>query len=209
MFMPKIDPRVDAYMAALPDFARPIMEHLRALVHQACPDVEETWKWSFPNFKYHGAMLCHMAAFKKHCAFGFWKAAIMQDPSGVLSTTERSGMGHLGKIERLEDLPSDKVLLALIKAAAKLNDDNIKVARAPKPTAAEKSALEIPQILTEALAQNTEAAAHFERFSYSHKKEYVQWINEAKTDVTRAKRAAQTVAWLAEGKSRNWKYEKC
>lgn len=125
------DPRVDAYIAKSAEFARPILEHLRALVHKACPDVQETMKWSFPHFDYKG-IVCSMASFKHHCAFGFWKASLMKDPHKILSSDE--AMGHLGKITSLNDLPSDRVMIAYIKEAAALNEAGVKVSR-PKPAA--------------------------------------------------------------------------
>lgn len=195
------DPRVDAYIAKSADFAKPILDHIRLLVHKACPDVQETMKWSFPHFDYKG-MMCSMASFKQHCAFGFWKASLMKDPQKILSADE--AMGHLGKITRLKDLPSDKVMIAYIKEAARLNDEGVKVERT-KP--AVKNPIRIPTDLAAALKKNRKALETFERFPPSHKREYIEWIIEAKRPETREKRVATTIAWLAEGKSRNWKYE--
>lgn len=201
------DPRIDAYIEKSADFAKPILVHIRELVHAACPDVEEAWKWSFPVFMYQGAILCNMAAFKKHCAFGFWKASIMADPDNILNIVDKVGMGHLDKIETLNDLPKDSILKKYIKQAMKLNEDGIKVAR-PKPTEKEKKELVIPDYFTGELKKHKEADKKFNAMSYSHKKEYIEWITEAKTEPTRNKRIAQTIEWVAEGKGRNWKYEK-
>ncbi len=195
------DPRVDAYIAKAAEFARPILEHLRALVHKACPDVQETMKWSFPHFDYKG-IVCSMASFKHHCAFGFWKASLMKDRHKILSSDE--AMGHLGKITSLNDLPSDRVMIAYIKEAAALNEAGVKVKRS-KPAA--KKPVRVPADLAAALKKNSKALATFERFPPSHKREYIEWVTDAKKPETREKRIATTVAWLAEGKSRNWKYE--
>ncbi|HXF99893.1 MAG TPA: YdeI/OmpD-associated family protein [Bacteroidota bacterium] len=200
--MSSTDPRVDAYIAKSADFARPILEHLRALVHKACPDVQETMKWSFPHFDYKGIM-CSMAAFKHHCSFGFWKASLMKDPDGILTTG--NGMGNLGKITSLKDLPSDRILIKYIKEAAKLNEEGVKVDRTKSAT---KKPLTIPADLASALKKNRKALQVFEKFPPSHKREYIEWITEAKRPETRAKRIATTLQWLSEGKSRNWKYEK-
>lgn len=207
--MGKKDERVDAYIAKAADFAKPILTHLRTLMHTACPDVEETWKWSFPNFMYKGAILCNMAAFKEHCAFGFWKASLLNDTDGLFSPKERVGMGHLGKIQSLKDLPKDAVLKKYIKAAMKLNDDGVKLPARNKPTDKEKQALVVPDYFVKALKKNKKAEKAFNDFSYSHKKEYIQWFEEAKTAATRDKRIAQALEWMAEGKSRNWKYMDC
>ncbi len=202
--MPTTDPFVDAYIEKSKDFAKPILNHIRALVHETCPDVVETKKWSFPHFDYKGEMMCSMAAFKEHCAFGFWKQSLMEDKA---FPAEKTAMGSFGRITSLKDLPSDKTFKKLIVDAMKLNDAGIKVAKA-KP-AGERKELVVPDILKAALKTNALAAETFENFPYSCKKEYIEWITEAKTEPTRDKRLATTIEWLSEGKRRNWKYEKC
>ncbi len=200
--MGKKDARVDAYIAKSADFAIPVLHHLRELVHKACPHVEETMKWSFPHFDYKGIM-CSMAAFKQHCSFGFWKTALMKDAEKMLEN-RNDAMGSLGRIKSLKDLPSDKIIMSYIKEAMKLNDDEIKVARKPKPT--EKKELIIPKYFADAVKKNKKASATFESFSYTNKKDYVEWITEAKTEETRNKRLTQAIEWLTEGKTRHWKY---
>jgi len=201
--MPTTDPFVDAYIEKSKDFAKPILKHIRALVHDACPDVVETKKWSFPHFDYKG-MMCSMASFNEHCAFGFWKQSLIDD---AVFPAEKTAMGSFGRIRSIADLPDAKMMKKLIGDAMKLNDDGIKVAK-PKPTG-EKKELVVPDVLLEALATNDAAADTFNNFPYSKKKDYVEWITEAKTDATREKRLATTIEWLAEGKSRHWKYQNC
>jgi uncharacterized protein YdeI (YjbR/CyaY-like superfamily) len=147
-----------------------------------------------------------MASFKQHCAFGFWKASIMKDPEGVLQLMGKTAMGHLDRIESLKDLPSDKILIAYIKEAAKLNEDDVKLP--PKKKSTEKKELIVPTDLSAALKKNKKAHATFEAFSYSNKKDYVEWITEAKTDATRETRLETALEWMSEGKSRHWKYQK-
>ena len=195
--MGKTDPRIDQYIAKSADFAKPILMHLRKVVHAACPDVEETMKWSAPHFDYKG-MMCGMSAFKSHCAFGFWKGSLVLDGPGL-----RDAMGHFGRITSVRDLPSDRVLTGYIKKAAKLNDAGVKVARKPPQP---NKPLRVPADFAGALKKPAARKA-FDAFSPSHRREYVEWITEAKTDATRQKRMATAVEWLAEGKSRNWKYE--
>lgn len=199
------DKRIDAYISKSADFAKPILNHLRALVHIACPDAEETMKWSFPHFDYKEEMMCSMAAFKEHCAFSFWKASLMKDPKLLNNAKSETAMGHLGRITSLRDLPADKTMISYIKEAIKLNDDKVKIVKA-KPV--EKVPLIIPDDVKIALKKNKKAQTTFENFSYSNKKEYVQWITEAKSEDTRNKRLTQAVEWMAEGKIRNWKYVK-
>lgn len=201
--MEQANPKIDVYIANSADFAKPILTHLRILVHEVCPEVEEGWKWSFPHFMYKGAILCSMAAFKEHCSFGFWKSALMEDPDNLFTKQERDGMGHFGKIHSLQDLPKDAILKKYIKAAMKLNEDCIKLP--PKKKAA-TTEIETPSYFAEALNEHPKAKAVFEAYSYSHKKEYIEWIVEAKTEPTRNKRMAQAIEWLSEGKSRHWKY---
>lgn len=199
--MPVTDPRVDAYIEKSKDFAKPILRHVRSLVHETCPDVKETLKWSMPSFEYKG-ILCGFASFKEHCTFGFWKQTLME--SDAFSET-KTAMGSFGKLTSLEDLPSDAMMKKLIKQAMKLNDDGVKVTK-PKH---EKKEVVIPEVLLEALARNEKAAETFNNFPPSCRREYAEWIAEAKTDATRDKRLATTMEWLTEGKRRNWKYEKC
>jgi uncharacterized protein YdeI (YjbR/CyaY-like superfamily) len=201
--MPTKDPRVDAYIDRSAEFAKPILKHIRKIVHKACPDATETMKWSFPHFDYKG-MLCSMAAFKQHCAFGFWKQSLLEKSA---FPAEKTAMGSFGRLESKAHLPSDEVLISLIKQAVELNDKGVKVVK-KKPTA-DKKELIVPDYLTAALKKNKAAQKTFESFPYSSKKEYVEWLTEAKTDATREKRLATTLEWLAEGKRRNWKYEKC
>lgn len=198
--------RIDAYIAKSANFARPILEHIRKLVHKGCPDVAETVKWGMPFFEYNGIILCNMAAFKQHCAFGFWNASQLKDTEGILQIKDKSAMGHLDRITSLEDLPADKIMVAYIKEAAQLIREGKNVpARVKK---APKKDLPMPAALTAALKKNKKAQAVFEGFSASHRREYIEWISEARTEVTRDKRVATTLEWLAEGKSRNWKYQK-
>ena len=199
--MPTTDPRVDAYIDRSRDFAKPVLRHLRKLVHEACPEVTETLKWSMPSFEYKG-ILCGFAAFKEHCTFGFWKQSLMEEGNFPAKTA----MGSFGRIASLKDLPSDAAMKKLIKQAAKLNDAGIKVKR---PAPAPKKELIVPDVLTTALKKNRAARTTFAAFPYSCRKEYIEWITEAKTDATRDKRLATTIEWLSEGKRRNWKYEKC
>jgi uncharacterized protein YdeI (YjbR/CyaY-like superfamily) len=201
--MPTLDPRVDAYIDRSADFAKPILLHIRKLVHTACPDVIETMKWSFPHFDYKGQMMCSMASFKQHCAFGFWKQSLLEDAA---FPAEKTAMGSFGRLTSVKDLPDDKTMKKLIADAMKLNDDGVKVKRAF--VSSDKKELVVPDVLLEALAKHDAAAETFNSFPYSCKKEYVEWITEAKTDATRDKRLATAIEWLAEGKRRNWKYER-
>jgi uncharacterized protein YdeI (YjbR/CyaY-like superfamily) len=203
--MPDTDSRVDAYIEKAAPFAKPILLKLRKLIFQACPDIKETIKWSFPNYEIHGSVVCNMASFKEHCAFGFWKASLLSDPEGILQVKNRNAMGHLDRIGSVKDLPADRILIAYLKEAALLNKNKIKVAR---PKAAPKNELPVPKALALALKKNKKAAAFFEEFSPSARREYIEWITEAKTEETLNKRLATTIEWLAEGKSRHWKYKK-
>ncbi|MES2321593.1 MAG: DUF1801 domain-containing protein [Pseudomonadota bacterium] len=197
--MPTLDPRIDAYIAKSQDFAQPILTHLRALVHAACPEVEETMKWSMPHFMYKG-MLCGMASFKAHCTFGFWKGAVL------FPDLEKEAMGQLGRITSLKDLPSKKELTGYIKQAMKLNDEGVK---SPPREKKAPVALVVPDYFAAALKADKAAKKVFDAGSTSFKREYVAWLEEAKTEATRLRRMEQAIAWLAEGKARHWKYEKC
>jgi uncharacterized protein YdeI (YjbR/CyaY-like superfamily) len=199
-----MDKRIDDYIAKSADFAKPILNHLRKIIHVACPQVEETIKWGFPHFGYKG-MMCSMAAFKQHCAFGFWKAALMKDADKMLDN-QGQAMGHAGKLKTLKDLPSDKILIGWVKEAMKLNDEGIKLPERKKSDS--RPEIVVPDALKKELVKHTKAADTFSNFSPSHKREYIEWIEEAKTEATKSKRILTTIEWLTEGKTRMWKYVK-
>jgi len=202
--MGKRDKRVETYIANSAPFARPVLNHLREIVHQGCPDAEETIKWGMPFFEYKDEILCNMASFKKHCSFGFWKASILSDPDHILELVGKTSMGSLGQLTDLSDLPPNRILIKYIKAAAKLNKEGVKVAQ--KSTA--KKELEVPEYFAKVIARNKSALKTFNSFSNTNRKEYVEWVTGAKTEETRSKRLDTAIEWLAEGKIRNWKYLK-
>jgi uncharacterized protein YdeI (YjbR/CyaY-like superfamily) len=194
------DPRIDAYIAKSADFAKPILKHLRKVVHAGCPNVEETLKWSMPHFDYKGVM-CGMAAFKEHCAFGFWKSELIL---GRDKQEEKRGMGSFGCIKSLKDLPNEETLIGYVKQAAALNEAGIKVPGRAQPK--KRAPIPVPHYFAAALKKNAKARTTFESFPPSHRREYLEWVTEAKREETRNERLAKTIKWLAEGKSRNWKY---
>jgi uncharacterized protein YdeI (YjbR/CyaY-like superfamily) len=197
--MPARDKRIDAYIAKSPDFAQPILAHIREVVHSACPDVNETLKWSAPAYEHFG-ILCITAAFKKHAALVIWKGSLIfgKDKAG------KEAMGHFGRLTKVSDLPSKKVLIGYLKQAMKLNEERVQTPRA-KPAGPKKPAT-MPAYLKVALAKNKKAKTTFDGFSPSHKREYIQWLTEAKTEATRTRRLATAIEWMSEGKPRMWKY---
>jgi uncharacterized protein YdeI (YjbR/CyaY-like superfamily) len=195
--MGKKDKATDAYIAKSADFAKPILIHVRELMHKACPEVEEKIRWGFPNFDYKDQPMCIMAAFKQHCTIGFWKSSLIKGLENKL--------GKRTRVTSMKDLPPDNQLLGFIKEAMKINEQGIKV---PKTKSTEKKELVVPDYFTKALSKNKKALKIFESSSYSFKKEYTDWITEAKTEETRNKRMASALEWIAEGKGRNWKYER-
>lgn len=196
------NPKVDDYIDNAAPFAQEILIHLRKLVHQACPEVEEAIKWNFPGFSFKGPLV-FMAGFKEHCTFGFWKPTLLKDPHGVIVEERGKGMGHFGKIESLSGLPPDEIILDLIVQAAELNEKGIKV----KKTVKKAVAKDVPEDLHEAMQQHPKALQTFQNFSPSQQNEYIDWITDAKREATRIKRLNTTIEWLEEGKRRNWKYE--
>lgn len=197
--MPR-DPRVDDYIASSAAFAQPILLWLRERVHAACPDVEEAVKWSMPGFLYKGKPLANMAAFKAHATFGFWHRQELR------TGKEGSAMGQYGRIASLDDLPDAATLERQVKEAMALTDAGTAPKRAAKPP---KPALPVPPELAAALAEDAAASAHFDAFPPGARRDYCEWIGEAKRPETRAKRVAEAVGWIGEGKRRNWKYENC
>jgi len=196
------DPRIDDYIARQAAFAQPILEHLRAAVHAACPEASETIKWGMPHFMYKDAMLAGMGAFKAHATFGFWRG---KEIVGEGAAAEEA-MGQFARIAAIEDLPAPEVFESFVHKAMALTDSNAARPKAKKPP---KPAPMTPDDLAAALDQVPAARATFDGFAPSCRREYVEWIVDAKRPETRAKRIAEAVAWMSEGKRRNWKYENC
>ncbi len=195
------DPRIDDYIARQADFARPILDHLRGAIHAACPEAEETLKWGMPAFMYKGEILASMAAFKQHATFGFWRGSeVLGDGQAKLDA-----MGQFGRLRSVADLPDPETLRDLIGRAMELTEAGVK----PVRNKTVKAELVVPEDLQAALQQNKAAAATFAAFPPSCRREYAEWVSEAKRPETRAKRIAQAVEWMAEGKRRHWKYEQC
>lgn len=199
--MPTTDARVSAYIAKAQPFARPILRHVRAVVHAACPSVTETIKWGMPTFEYHG-ILAGMAAFKAHATFGFWKGELVTGPTDA----SKDAMWSFGRLTSIEDLPPRRTLTALVKKAMRLAEAGVKVSR-PLKHAPKAATLRLPADLAAALRRVPKAKRHFDAFSPSARREYIEWVVGAKRAETRSKRIATTVEWAALGRRMNWKYE--
>lgn len=202
--MGKSDPRIDEYIEMSADFAKPVLNYFRKLVHEVCPEVEETVKWRFPSFVYKKKILCSLAAFKGHCSIAFWMAELMSDKALVENAKTEKAMGHLGRIQSIKDLPSKKKLIEYLKESMLLIDKNIKVPQKKK----EKVELEIPAEFIAELEKNQIAKDNFFKMSPSHQREYIEWISEAKRAETRSARISKTIENLSEKKSLMWKYQK-
>jgi uncharacterized protein YdeI (YjbR/CyaY-like superfamily) len=205
---PQTDPRVDAYIEKAAPFAQPILTRLRELMHKACPRATESVKWGMPFFIQQGVILCHMAAFKQHCAFGFWgtemKKLLARD-----GHDSSDAMGTLGRITCLQDLPPDRLMLSYLRQAAELVQSGERKKSIDRPANKKKKPLRIPKELAAALLKNKLAAKAFATFSPTNQREYAEWIAEAKRPETKQKRLAQSVDWIAQGKTRHWKYQNC
>jgi uncharacterized protein YdeI (YjbR/CyaY-like superfamily) len=194
---------VDDYIAGAADFARPILKKIRSLFHKACPEIQETIKWGFPHFEYKG-IVASMAAFKRHAAFGFWKAKVLAGASGIFAGKGESA-SRMAKLTSVSQLPTDEIFLTFIREAVALNERGVQV---PKKPPRRRPVLEMPEDLMLALKKNKKARATFEGFSPTNRRDYIEWITEARQDETRHKRLATAIEWMAEGKPRNWKYMK-
>ena len=199
--MGKKDPRIDAYIEKSADFAKPILVEIRKRMHAAVPDVEENIKWSMPHFQYQGKLFAHLAAFKAHAAFGFAHSGLRE------AGKTGEAMGHFGRLTSVKDLPSVKEFNAMAQEAMNARVTGVPMRKAKPKT--EKKELVIPDYLTAALKKSKRALATFDGFSYSHRKEYVEWLTEAKREETRDTRLKQAIEWMAEGKPRHWKYQNC
>jgi len=204
----QFDPRVDAYIEKAAPFAQPVLAHLRKLMHQACPRVTESIKWSMPFFVQQGVVLASMAAFKQHCAFGFWGPE-MQKALSKDGLKSSEAMGSLGRITGLPALPPDRVLIAYMRQAGALVESGQRTKSIERPKKAKPRPVRVPSELTAALKKSKMATKVFDEFSASCRREYADWIAEAKRPETKAKRVKQAVDWIAQGKQRNWKYMNC
>lgn len=202
----KKNPEVDAYLAESAAFARPMLKKIRSLYHKACPEIQETIKWGFPHFEYQG-VVGSMAAFKAHVSFGFWKGQLMKDPHQLFTRVGETSM-NARKVKSLSELPSDEVLIKYIREAVELNEQNVKVPKTKTRAKPVTREVEVPAYFWSALKKNPAALATFEKFSPSHRREYVTWISEAKQEATRQRRLSTAIEWLAEGKVKDWKYLK-
>jgi len=199
-------PAVDLYIAKSAEFAQPILHHLREVLHEGAPDLVEEMKWSRPFFVYRGIILGNISAFKQHCSLGLWGSEVAEvlRADGVAS---KEAMGSFGRITSLEDLPPRKKLLGYVKSAAKMIDEGVRTKSLVRQPKVAKPAVEVPEALAAALKKNKAAAKHFDSMSPSCRREYIEWIAAVKRDETRDKRITTAMEWIAEGKSRNWKYE--
>ena len=203
--MEQFNPKFDDYIAKSADFAKPILEYLRKIIHETCPEVEEVIKWGIPHFDYKGDMMCILAAYKKHCSFSLFKAELMSNPKLKENAKPGQTMGNMDKITSLSDLPEKAVLIAYIKEAMVLNETGVKKI---KPASEKPQVIDVPDYFNEKLATNPAAKEIFENKSSSFRKDYLIWITDAKTEATRQTRMEQALEWIAEGKGRFWKYEK-
>jgi hypothetical protein len=204
--MKNTSPRVDAYIARSPEYARPILKKIRTLFHQASPQMQETVKWGFPHFEYKG-IVGSMAAFKRYVTFGFWKGKLLKDPHRLFTVMGKTAMSHT-KFTTLADLPRDEIVLDYIRQAVRLNEDDVRVPAPARKKRAPRPELAVPTYLAQALKANKRALATFQAFSPTHRREYIEWLTEAKKEETRTRRLTIAIEWLTAGKPRSWQYLK-
>jgi len=205
--MDKHNSKVTEYIAKSEDFAKPILNHWRQLIFATCPEAVETIKWGIPHFEYKDDNMCVMASFKNHCSFTFLKAELMKDPKLKDSKSLKPIQRFMGKITKTGDLPADKEFVSMLKEAMKLNEQGVKVP-VEKKKSDKPQVLETPAYFVAQLTSNPKAKEVFESKSNSFRKEYIVWIDAAKTDETREKRMKEAIEWIAEGKSRFWQFKK-
>jgi uncharacterized protein YdeI (YjbR/CyaY-like superfamily) len=203
--MTPYNPQFDDYIAESADFARPILEYLRKIIHETCPEVEEIMKWGNLHFDYKGDIMCILTAYKKHCSFSLFKAELMSDPKLIESVKAGKKMGYMDKVTSLSDLPPKAVLVAYIKEAMILNETGVKKIR---PKSEKQIIIDVPDYFNEKLTAHPLAKEIFESKSASFRKDYLIWITGAKTEATRQTRMEQSLDWIAKGKGRFWQYEK-
>ncbi|MES2006117.1 MAG: YdeI/OmpD-associated family protein [Bacteroidota bacterium] len=203
--MAQLNKKVTEYISNSAEFAQGIMEHLRQIIHETCPDAEEDIKWGTPHYSYKGDHLCMMGGFKNHCSFSLYKAEFIKDKEIMLSVKAGKKFGYMDKLKSIADLPSKKILVSLLKEAMTINEKGIKK---EKPVSDKPKLVETPDYLIQRLSTDPKAKEIFNTKSNSFRKEYIVWISDAKTDETRQKRLAEAMEWIAEGKSRFWKSKK-
>lgn len=201
------DPKVTQYIDNAEAFAQPILKHLREQIHRNCPDVVESVKWGNPHFDYKGDFMCVLASAKKHCSFTFIKSEFMSDPRFAGGKKVKPGQRFMSRITSMSELPSDEELACFIKEAMDLNDRGVKLDKTAK-AAPNSEPTDAPEYLLSAFSTNSVAQEVFGNQSASFRKNYIVWLESAKTETTRQRRLDEALGWIAEGKGRFWKYEK-
>lgn len=206
MSIKNADPKVTQYIENSEEFARPILNHLRELIHENCPDVVESIKWAIPHFDYKNDFMCVLASAKNHCSLTFIKSEFMTEPRFGGGKTVKPGQRFMSRITSMSELPSDEELAGFVKQAMDLNDRGVKLDKTAK-AAPSSEPLETPEYFLEALSRNPVAQQVFENQSTSFRKNYIVWLETAKTDATRQRRIDESLEWIAEGKGKFWKYD--
>lgn len=198
-----ITEQINLYIAEQPEWQRKLLVRLRQLIHSTDAEVEETWKWNSPHFDHQGIMV-GLQAFKEHVAVWFHKGSLIKDPKKLfeaLPKGEEKGMRSYKLFEG--DKLNEAAFIDLVKQAVALNAKGTKLTDA-KPA---RKALVIPEDLEHVLHKDPTAWANWEAFNYSCKKEYIEWVTDAKQEETRKRRIAQALEKIREGESKEEKHQ--
>ncbi|MEO9802317.1 MAG: YdeI/OmpD-associated family protein [Reichenbachiella sp.] len=206
MAKPTVNPdaskKIDAYLTTVSSEHRPVLELIRKTVNAVDDRIQEDWKWRAPCFSLEG-LVCWFVAFKSHVGLNFFKGALIEDIHNAFVESEDEDKGNRMIHFKSIDEVKVKVIQDYVKQAVLLNEQGIKIDFPKRKT------LETPDYLIEALNKNKKAKDVFESFTDAQRKDYIEWLVEAKREETRNKRMTQAIEWIAEGKTRNWKYMNC
>lgn len=191
---------ITAYIEkATPEF-KEVMIALRSVLNNPNFDIKEDWKWGAPNFNNEG-MICWLAHFRNHVGMNFFKGTLIKDKYNLFTHYREEKGNRQLKFSDINQIIPEQIEY-YIEEAIKLNQENIKVVKKEIDTS-------LPLDLETELNNNPKAKMFFESLAPSYKRDYIEWIEEAKREATRTKRLATTMEWLSEGKKKNWKYENC
>ncbi|MCB0792148.1 MAG: DUF1801 domain-containing protein [Flavobacteriales bacterium] len=196
--------RINSHIAEQDEWKRRLMVRLRQLIHQVDPGIEETWRWNGPHFDRNGIML-GMSAHKTCVSIWFHKGALLKDPRRLFEPLEKDEAKGMRVYKLKEsDAIDEKAFTELVKQAVKLNEDGVKLSEA-KPA---RKTLVVPPELESVLKKDQHAMTNWEGFSYSKKKDYIEWVTDAKREETRKRRIAQAFQLIRDGLALNERYEK-
>jgi len=189
---------IDEAFSKFTGFQKEYCNHLRKLIHKAMPDVKEDWKWG-PNFNVNG-MVCGVWGFKDHVKLVFFKGSAMKD-TYKLFNQGKENEGNRSINFSSADKIDDKKIIEYLKEAAEINRKGIKLVK-------KEIKVVMPAILVKALNKDKASKTYFESLAPSHRRDYADYISQAKQEETQLRRLDKVMEMLTDKRTLNDKYMK-